>query len=206
MWILDGNRIPSVTFWCHLYATCCFSCQSSPLLILLSWINHGSFQEGICWIVICMREIPSLSCALIFSSCYVALCASKARHRFGSEKVSWCLESSLFKTPFPGRNSVPPSFASFFVFYIFSYLLSKSWIAFLGAWCPLPAFRSCFVEFTRRLNALVMNLWGRKCSPCPTPPPSWLLIPIISKMVLIYITNMASELMARDTLVGLHLL
>ena len=25
----------------------------------------------------------------------------------------------LFKTPFPGRNSVPPSFVSFFVFYIF---------------------------------------------------------------------------------------
>ena len=40
---------------------------------------------------------------------------------------------SLFKTPFPGWNSVPPSFVSFFVFYIFSYLLSKSWIAFLGA-------------------------------------------------------------------------
>ena len=40
---------------------------------------------------------------------------------------------SLFKTPFPGRNSVPPSFVSFFVFYIFSYLLSKSWVAFLGA-------------------------------------------------------------------------
>ena len=82
---------------------------------------------------------------------------------------------SLFKTPFPGRNSVSPSFVSVFVFYIFSYLLSKSWAAFLGAWCPLPAFRSCFVEFTRRLNALLMNLWGRKCSPCPTPPPSWLL-------------------------------
>ena len=40
---------------------------------------------------------------------------------------------SLFKTPFPGRNSVPPSFVSVFVFYIFSYLLSKSWVAFLGA-------------------------------------------------------------------------
>ena len=37
--------------------------------------------------------------------------------------------------------------------------------------------RSCFVEFTRRLNALLMNLWGRKCSPRPTPPPSWLLRP-----------------------------
>ena len=55
--------------------------------------------------------------------------------------------------------------------YFFS-LLSKSWAAFLGAWCPLPVFRSCFVEFTRRLNALLMNLWGRKCSPRPTPPPS----------------------------------
>ena len=82
---------------------------------------------------------------------------------------------SLFKIPFPGRNSVPPSFVSFFVFYIFSYLLLKSWVAFLGAWYPLTAFRSCFVEFTRRLNALLMNLWGRKCSPRPTPPPSWLL-------------------------------
>ena len=83
---------------------------------------------------------------------------------------------SLFKTPFLGQSSVPPSFVSFFVFYIFSYLLSKSWVAFLGAWCPLLAFRSCFVEFTRRLNALLMNLWGRKCSPRPTPPPSWLLL------------------------------
>ena len=40
---------------------------------------------------------------------------------------------SLFKTPFPGWNSVPPSFVSFFVFYIFSYLLLKTWVAFLGA-------------------------------------------------------------------------
>ena len=36
---------------------------------------------------------------------------------------------SLFKTPFPGGNS----FVSFIVFYIFSYLLSKTWVAFLGA-------------------------------------------------------------------------
>ena len=26
--------------------------------------------------------------------------------------------------------------------------------------------------------ALLMNLWGRKCSPRPTPPPSWLLLSI----------------------------
>ena len=32
---------------------------------------------------------------------------------------------SLFKTPFPWWNSLPPSFVS----YIFSYLLSKTWVA-----------------------------------------------------------------------------
>ena len=41
--------------------------------------------------------------------------------------VSWCLETSLFlKTPFPGWRSVPTSFVSLFVFYIFSYLLLKA--------------------------------------------------------------------------------
>ena len=33
---------------------------------------------------------------------------------------------SLFKTPFQGQNSIPTSFVSLFVFYIFSYLLSKT--------------------------------------------------------------------------------
>ena len=33
---------------------------------------------------------------------------------------------SLFKTPFPGQSSVPTSFVSFFVFYIFPYLLLKT--------------------------------------------------------------------------------
>ena len=39
---------------------------------------------------------------------------------------------SLFKTPFPGQSSVPTSFVSFFVFYIFSYLLSKTMGCFSG--------------------------------------------------------------------------
>ena len=37
---------------------------------------------------------------------YVALCASKAWHRFGSEKVSWCLETSLFLR-LPSRDGTP---------------------------------------------------------------------------------------------------
>ena len=75
-------------------------------------------------------------------------------------------------TPFPGRSSLPTSFVSFFVFYIFPTCFWRQWSAFLGAWCPLPAFRSCFVEFTQRWNVLLMNLWGRKWSPRPIPPPS----------------------------------
>ena len=63
----------------------------------------------------------------IFPPCYVALCASKARHGLGSESVSWCLETSLFlKTPFLGWISVPTSFVSLFIFYILSYLLLKT--------------------------------------------------------------------------------
>ena len=37
---------------------------------------------------------------------------------------------SLFKTPFPGQSSLPTSFVSFFVFYIFSYLFSKTMSCF----------------------------------------------------------------------------
>ena len=38
----------------------------------------------------------------------------------------------FFKTPFPGRISVPTSFVSLFLFYIFSYLLSKTMGCFSG--------------------------------------------------------------------------
>ena len=60
----------------------------------------------------------------IFPPCYVALCASMARHRLRSESISWCLETSLsFKTPFLGRSSIPTSFASLFIFCLSFYLL-----------------------------------------------------------------------------------
>ena len=47
----------------------------------------------------------------------------------------------------------------------------RQWAALLGAWCPLLAI-SCFVQFAQRSNALSMNLYGRKWSPRPVPPPS----------------------------------
>ena len=42
------------------------------------------------------------------------------------------LKPLFFKTPFPGWSSVPTSFVSLFVFYIFSYLLSKTMGFFSG--------------------------------------------------------------------------
>ena len=45
------------------------------------------------------------NCLFIFPPCYVALCASKAWHRFGSE-VSWCLETSLFLR-LPSQDGTP---------------------------------------------------------------------------------------------------
>ena len=70
---------------------------------------------------------------LIFPPGYVALSGSKACHRFGSENVSWYLETSLFfKTPFLGWISVPASYVCLFIFYIFSYLLSKTMGCFSG--------------------------------------------------------------------------
>ena len=46
--------------------------------------------------------------------------------------VSWCLETSSITTPFPGWVSVPNSFVSLFIFYILSYLLSKTMGCFSG--------------------------------------------------------------------------
>ena len=64
----------------------------------------------------------------------------------------------FFKTPFPGWSSVPTSFVSLFVFYIFSYLLSKTMGFFSGClmssasiqklFCGIySAFKCSFDEF-----------------------------------------------------------
>ena len=92
--------------------------------------------------------------------------------QWGSESVSWCLETSLFsRIPSWGRAPSLPLLSLFLSFIFFPTSFRWQWAAFLGAWCPLLAFRSCFVEFTQHLNVLLMNLWGRKWSPRPIPWP-----------------------------------
>ena len=61
------------------------------------------------------------NCLFMFPPCYVALCASKARHRFGSE-VSWCLETSLFLR-LPSQDGTPSlPLLSLFLSFIFFFL------------------------------------------------------------------------------------
>ena len=77
-------------------------------------------------------------------------------------------------TPFPGWVSVPNSFVSLFVFYIF--ILPPFKENGLPFWVPgvlHQCYRSCFVEVTQRSNDLLMNFWGRTWSPRPIPLSSW---------------------------------
>ena len=76
---------------------------------------------------------------------------------------------------FPSRDGLPspPPLSPFSSFIFFPTCFWRQWSAFLVAWCPLPAYRSCFVEFARRWNVLLRNLWGRKWSSRPIPPPSF---------------------------------
>ena len=86
----------------------------------------------------------------------------KLPQRPASEKVSWCLETSLSQLP-PRDRSPSLTLLSLFLSFIFCpTTFRREWAAFLGAWCPLPGFRSCFVVFAQHSNDLSMNLWGEK--------------------------------------------
>ena len=74
-------------------------------------------------------------------------------------------------TPSPGQSpslnllSLFPSF----IFYPTSF--QRDWDAFLGTWCPLPAFKKFFVKVAQHSNYLLMNFLGRNWSPHSIPPP-----------------------------------
>ena len=113
-----------------------------------------------------------VSCEFSFS--FSRLCCPlrfQTPHRPAIERVSWCLETSPPSRLPPRDGSLSQTLVSLFVYYILSYLLSKRMGCLSGAWCPVPAFRSCFVEVAQHSNDLLMNLWGRKWSPHPIPLP-----------------------------------
>ena len=64
-------------------------------------------------------QCVGFNCLFIFPPCYVALCASKARHRLSSESVSWCLETSLFLRLPSGDGALSLPLLSLFLSFIF---------------------------------------------------------------------------------------
>ena len=112
----------------------------------------------------------------IFPPSYFALSNSKARHKPTRETVSWCLETSLFLR-LPSLDGTPslPLLSLFLSFIFFPTSFRRVGLLF---WVPDVLCRHSEVVLWNLLdflNALLMNLWGRNCSPRPTPPPSWLL-------------------------------
>ena len=69
----------------------------------------------------------------MFPSVFPRLATDSARRVFpGVWKPLFLKFPSWDRLPFPGRSSLPTSFVSFFVFYIFSYLFLKTVICFSG--------------------------------------------------------------------------
>ena len=77
--------------------------------------------------------------------------------------VSWCLETSFFfKTPFPGGSSVPTSFVSVFMFYIFSYLLLKTMGCFSGCLMSSASIQKLFCGFFSAFKCSFDEFVGEK--------------------------------------------
>ena len=81
---------------------------------------------------------------------------------------------SFTTPPSAGRISIPNSLTLFLSFIFCPTSFRREWAAFLGAWCPPPAFRSCFVEVAQHSNDLLMILLWWKWSSHPIPLPSCL--------------------------------
>ena len=97
------------------------------------WLLGGVWFQcryGGFWMSSCQLMFPGVRSFLVFSSFGLKPPAS------GFLSYSY----SSLKTP----PSIPHSFW-------------REWAAFLGAWCPLPVFRRCFVEFAQHSNDLLMS-------------------------------------------------
>ena len=68
----------------------------------------------------------------------------------------------LCKTPFPGWSSIPTSFVSFFVFYIFSHLLLKTLGCFSGCLMSSASIQKLFCEIYSAFKCSFDEFVGEK--------------------------------------------
>ena len=172
----------------HHVSSLRFSSRHSGLVLTLStdyaaWVSLSSpcllVANTSLWatspLAIAVRHVFCVCvCVCVFlSPSFVALWDSETPYRPTYERVSYYLETSP-PSRLPHQDG-SLSLTLLFLFLSFIFCPTsfwREWDAFLGAWCPPPAFRSCFVEVAQHSNDLLMNLWGRKWSPCPIPLPS----------------------------------
>ncbi|ELR53073.1 hypothetical protein M91_11706, partial [Bos mutus] len=92
----------------------------------------------------------------------------------GSESISWCLETSLFLR-LPSRDGALslPLLSLFFVFYIFSYLLSKTMGCFSGCLMFSAGIQKSAVQFSHSVmsDSLRTHESQHARPPCPSPTP-----------------------------------
>ena len=139
---------------------CWWQMWASGLLCWYLWL--GTYSVG----------FLSFFLSFFFSPSYTSPWDSKTPHRLAGERVSWYLETSPPSRFHPQDGFPSLTLLSLFLCFIFSPTsFPREWAAFLGAWCPPPAFRSCSVEVSQHSNDLLLNLWGRKRSPHPIPLP-----------------------------------
>ena len=114
----------------------------------------------------------------------------KTSPRPASARVSWCLETSSIKTPFPGRVSVPSSFVSLFIFYILSYLLLKTMGCFSGLLMSSASDQKLFCEVCSAFNCSFDEFVGEKV--VSTSYPSAILAPpLYLNLILRFIFSVA---------------
>ena len=136
--------------------------------------RHGHEHQGYSLLGVVVRHVLCVCvCVCVSSPGYVALWDSKTPHRPARERVSYCVETSPSSWLPPQDGSSSQTLLSLLCFVFCPTSFWREWAALLGAWCPLPAFRSCFVEVAQHSDHLLMNLWWRKWPPCPIPLPSW---------------------------------
>ena len=164
----SGHSGPVLTL--QTYDATCASLPSPHLLLAYAsvWAAFPLVVGVRCIFCICVCVCVWLGCPLKFkSSPLICLWVG----------FLLCGNFSCFMTPSPGQVSVPKSFVSIFVFYILSYLLLKRLGCLSGCLVSSASVQKLFCGIAQHSNDLLMNLWGRKWSPCPIPLPSWDRLP-----------------------------
>ena len=133
----------------------------SPCSVPTHW-----WQKQVSGLLLCWKLQLGIFCGFFFF--FSQLCCTL---RFQNSPQTHWWEGFLvfgnfssFMTPSLGWVSIPNSFVCLcFIFCPTSF--QREWAAFLGAWCPPPAFRSCFVEVAWHSNIFWWISWGESGLP-----------------------------------------